>query len=75
MRLSVLRISKSLFLGWRIFNLPTKREERILRRAKKALDTAADLVWKTLAVLAMMFELKRRRENPGRRRAGRIDLR
>ena len=67
MRLWMLRLGKNIFLGWRLFNLPTWKEERVLRGGKKILDTLANLAYKALLALAMVFELKRRREHPRRR--------
>ena len=53
---------------WRFFNLPTEREEKTLRRWKRALDLLANLVWKVLLALGTFFEVKRRRESRGRQK-------
>lgn len=68
MRLILLRAAVKVLREWRFFNLPTQREERFLKRWKRVLDAAANLLWKILSAAAMVFEVKRRRESrPGRR--------
>ena len=68
MRLLWIRLGWEFLKDWRFFNLPTQREERVLRRWKRALDLLANLAWKVLLALGTFFEVKRRRESPGKRK-------
>lgn len=62
MRRFLIKGSWSFFQNWRFFNLPTPKEEQVLRKWKRGLDTAAGLIWKIFLTLAMVFEVKRRRK-------------